>query len=98
MLIMIDVNGVAMLEDENNFKALKVICSKGLAAPENALRVLGSYDDAGYLWVDPQWFTDRVLNRTEQWATGFNQMLAYAKRAGWVNDSGAVRAHVEFGS
>jgi hypothetical protein len=97
MLIRIDVNGTAVLHDESNFRALKIICSRSLVAPKEALRAIGHYDDAGHLWIDPRWFRDRVLNRSEQWDTGFNQMLAYATGAGWVSDSGAVRAHVEFG-
>lgn len=32
---------------------------------------------------------------TEEWRTGFDEMVGYARSKGWVDDAGRVRAHIE---
>lgn len=68
------------LHEPAEFKAFKVVLANPL-----------------YAWVDPQTLS-ALAGRTADaaWLEQLRGMLAYAKKQGWVDDEGRVRAHVEF--
>jgi hypothetical protein len=51
-----------------------------------------------HLWITPEQIRELAGTHADDpsWQAGFERMLAYAQAHGWVNDEGAVRAHVEW--
>jgi hypothetical protein len=74
--------GTATLEDIDNFKIFRVTTSLARTERQQALTAIGRPDGA-YIWIDAAWLA------------GFAKMLDYAKDAGWVDGTGAIRAHIE---
>jgi len=91
MIINIQAAGPATLEDADNFRAFKVVSA---AAPASAFAAIGRLD-GGHVWVNPAWLKAHGRPDDETWATGLEKMLNYAKTAGWVDEAGYVRAHIE---
>jgi len=90
MFINIPAGGKATLEDADNFKTFKIV----LAAPDVALGPVGRRD-GGYGWVSVAWLQANGWPDDADWRAGFNAMLAYAEASGWIDESGAVRGHIE---
>jgi hypothetical protein len=92
MFIKIPASGPATLEDPDNFKAFKIVSAA--AAAQSAFASIGRRD-GDHVWVNPGWLQDNGRPEDSAWLAGLDKMLGYAKGAGWLDDSGAVRAHVE---
>lgn len=94
MFVKLSSAGVASLEDADNFKAFKIVAEGHGATAAPGLSSIGRLDGE-HVWVDPGWL--KVNGRPDDagWIAGLDKMLAYAKTAGWVDDHGAVRAHIE---
>ncbi len=92
MFIKIPPDGPATLEDPDNFKAFKVITHA--AAPASAYATIGRLD-GDHVWVNPGWLKTNGRGDDANWLAGLDKMLNYAKTAGWLDDTGAVRAHIE---
>jgi len=90
MFIKIPEAGPATLEDVDNFKAFKIV----LAAPDTAPGPVGRRDGA-YVWVNVAWLQANGRPDEADWQARLDNMLGYAKRAGWIDESGAVRGHIE---
>jgi hypothetical protein len=90
MIISIPVTGAARLEDIDNFKVFKIVA----AAPDSAFVEFGRRDGA-YVWADIAWIKANGRPDDESWLAGLDKMLAYAKASGWIDESGAVRGHIE---
>jgi hypothetical protein len=95
MFIKISAAAPATLEDPDNFKAFKVVASAG--APDSAFAAFGRLD-GDHAWVDPAWLKANGRPDDANWLAGLDKMLGYAKGAGWLDDTGAVRAHIEAAS
>jgi hypothetical protein len=69
------------LRDASDFGALKV-----LAAQQS------------HVWVSREEFVALAGDQANDpsWLEGLDKMFAYAESHGWVNEDGAVRAHVEW--
>jgi len=93
MFINIPSAGPATLEDADNFKAFKVISA---AAPASAFAPIGRLD-GDHVWVDTAWLKANGRPDDSDWLSGLDKMLNYAKGAGWLDETGAVRAHIEAG-
>jgi hypothetical protein len=91
MIIKITAAGAATLEDADNFKAFKVVSA---AAPAAAFAAVGRLD-GDHVWVNPAWLKAHGRSDDSDWLTGLEKMLNYAKGAGWLDERGAVRAHIE---
>jgi len=91
MIIKIPAAGPATLEDVDNFKAFKVVSA---AAPASAYATIGRLD-GDHVWVNQTWLKTNGRPNDETWLTGLEKMLNYAKTAGWLDETGAVRAHNE---
>jgi hypothetical protein len=94
MFITIPPSGPATLEDIDNFKAFKVITA---ATASGAFAELGRLD-GDHVWVSTAWLKANGRPEDANWLAGLDKMLGYAKGAGWLDDSGAVRAHIEAAS
>jgi len=91
MFIKIPAVGAATLEDADNFKAFKVVSA---AAPASAFAGIGRLD-GDHVWVDIAWLKANGRSDDSNWLAGLDKMLNYAKRSGWLDETGAVRAHIE---
>jgi len=92
MIIKIPLNGVATLDDPDNFKAFKIVASA--AAPASRFAPIGRLDGE-HVWVHTSWLKANGKPDDAAWLAGLDKMLGYAKGAGWLDETGAVRAHIE---
>jgi len=92
MFINIPASGAATLEDADNFKAFKVVTAAD--APAAAFAAIGRRD-GGHVWVDAAWLKTNGRPEDAAWLAGLEKMLGFAKGAGWLDETGAVRAHLE---
>lgn len=93
MIVRIDSANPPSLEDADNFRAFKLVCASPREACVDAFAQVGRLD-GDHLWVDADWI--RANGRQdEEWSAGLGKMIDYAASAGWVDDSGAIRAHIE---
>jgi hypothetical protein len=79
------------LEDIDNFRALKVVLTAGELPP---LDLVGRVD-GDYVWLDRAWLETHGRPADPDWTQAFVGMIGYAEKSGWVDDSGAIRAHIE---
>jgi hypothetical protein len=72
---------VRALRDAEDFTALKVVAQR-----------------ADHVWLTREEIERLAGDRSRDpaWRDQLETMLAYAASKGWVNDEGAVRAHVEW--
>lgn len=87
-----------VLEEAYNFQAFKIVVHEYDSDQplQYDLTTIGWPDDDGtHVWVDAAWFHANGPQAPE-WRAGFDKMLAYAARHGWVNNAGNIRAHLQF--
>jgi hypothetical protein len=99
--IIMDMNGgPARLAEPDDFQAFAAVAS-GPAQDERlavAARGVGRAVDATHVFVDVAALRamDGARPADAAWAEALDGMLGYAASKGWTDDSGAVRAHVEW--
>lgn len=99
MIIHVDRKNPAQLtlEDGHNFGTLALKVSGDVTDRIEVLAVVGRWVDNENVYVDPKRI--RALAPaaadTNEWSAGFDNMLAYAAKGGWVDDRGHVRMHVK---
>ncbi len=79
------------LEDIDNFRALKVVVAAGV---QPALDTVGRVD-GDHVWLDRAWLEAHGRPADPDWAKGFAAMIGYAEKSGWVDNAGAIRAHID---
>jgi len=87
----------AMLEAPEDLKGFKLVVEGGLAGDALATALGAAGRLAGeHAWISPGWLRDASgLAGDAAWVQGFEGMVGYATRKGWVDDTGAIRAHIE---
>jgi hypothetical protein len=90
MYVTVD-GGTPRLEDIDNFRAFKVVAA---ADDRHALTGIGRVE-GDHVWLDRGWLEANGRSDDPAWAEKFAAMAAYAEKSGWVDDAGAIRAHVE---
>lgn len=94
MIVRVDPDGSAVLEDADNFKAFAVVCAHLSNLHEPQLSALGHLEDE-HFWVDQDWVRRNGKPEDALWLEEFRKMIAMAAKAGWINSLGAIRAHIE---
>jgi len=90
MYVTFDGN-VPRLADIDNFRALKVVVGGGEMPPLDSVGRV----DGDHVWLDRGWLETHGRPADPDWARAFAGMIGYAEKSGWVDDSGAIRAHIE---
>jgi len=96
MFVSFDSQGTARLEDVDNFKAFKVVLSPSMDNAAAALTQVGRVDGS-HLWIPRRWIEQHGRVTELAWLSGLDKMVEFASSAGWVDDDGAIRAHIETG-
>lgn len=93
MYLSVDAHGVRLFE-QDDFKALSVVILEGRSVRE--LSSLGlSPCDQDHVWIDRDLIPRLAANGGRaDWRAGFDAMVAYARRQGWVDDADRIRAHI----
>jgi hypothetical protein len=97
MLIRLAPGRAAALEAPEDFKRFKLVASPGLAgaALGQALGEAGRLEGE-HAWIAPAWLQRASgLGQRAEWLEGFNRMMEFAAKHGWVNEQGEIRAHIE---
>ncbi|MDO9707173.1 hypothetical protein [Paracraurococcus lichenis] len=98
MIIHVSTAG-ARLDAPEDLKAFKVLVAEGLhgEALAAALGPAGRLD-GDHAWISPDWLRAASGRAGDAaWVQGFEAMLAYAAKKGWVDAAGAIRGHIERG-
>jgi hypothetical protein len=110
MFVAIDlVTGLVSLGDPANFKAFQANVTGGPtdqaasdAAAGAALADFGAggpADEENHVWVAKSWIeaiAPAMPDAGEDWAAGFEKMVAHAAKMGWFDESGRhIKAHIE---
>lgn len=93
MIIRIDDTNSPVLDEANNFRGFKVVCSSARSACADKLAQIGR-PDGDHVWVKADWLRANGPG-DESWLNELGKMIDYAASAGWVDESGAIRAHIE---
>jgi cyclohexanecarboxylate-CoA ligase len=96
--------GTAQLEDADNFKAFHATVSGGgTDADVGALLAsLGAGAASGtgnHVWISQDWVRGQATKggAGPEWAEGFEKMLGFAAKMGWIDDAGTrIHAHTEW--
>lgn len=87
----------ARLDAPDDLKAFKLVVADGLQG-EALADALGSAGrlDGDHAWISPDWLRQASGRAGDAaWTKGFDGMVAYAAKKGWVNEAGAIRGHIE---
>lgn len=93
MNVQIDALQPAALDDADNFRSFKVVCTSPREDCKDAFAQVGRLD-GDHLWVDADWIRSNGPI-DEKWHAELVKMIDYAASAGWVDAAGAIRAHIE---
>ncbi|MDQ8727182.1 hypothetical protein [Bradyrhizobium sp. LHD-71] len=101
MIISVTSSGNVKLIDADDFKGFKVRVDDPRASDSTVVKALNgiaTVDATGHAWVGEEAL--RKLGAQAGgpgWQDSATGMLAYAKRAGWIDEkTGAIRAHIEW--
>jgi hypothetical protein len=110
MFVAIDlVTGLASLGDPSNFTAFQANVTGGpsdqAASDAAAGAVLADFGAGGpadveaHVWVAKSWIeaiAPTLPDAGDDWAAGFEKMVAFAAKMGWLDESGEhIKAHIE---
>ena len=94
MIVSVTADGVELLEADD-FKRFHVAAPAGV----DVVAVLAEHGWGAAAEGDDVWINVDALTageRSAEWTTGFEEMLAYAESKGWTDAERArIRAHVE---
>lgn len=96
MIAAVSLNGPATLDEQDDFKGLKVTLDPADTLAR-ALEVLGAVeaDEADHVWI-PAGALRALAARSADWDAAFAAMLAKVEPFGWYDSAaGRVKAHVE---
>jgi hypothetical protein len=96
MIVAVTLNGPAVLEEQADFKGLKVTLDPADTLAR-ALELLGAVeaDEADHVWIPADGLRALAV-RSADWDAAFAAMLAKVEPFGWYDSAAArVKAHVE---
>ncbi|MGF7162406.1 hypothetical protein FHS85_004060 [Rhodoligotrophos appendicifer] len=86
-------------DDLKRFKTVVEFGSDRLEDLKTALKTAGEVESKDAVWISADWLkSESGLADNSEWASGFEGMLSYAAKHGWVRDGSPVmiRSHVEW--
>lgn len=95
MIVTTTRDGTALLEP-HNFRALH-LQTDGSEEATAAIAGLGRLADDEHVFIPTETLVTLAgpAAAGPDWRSGFDAMIAYAAKHGWVDDQGAVRLHIE---
>jgi hypothetical protein len=85
------------LRHDDDFKALKVVVDGEGDWDDLALVLAGTARvDPPNVWIDIAALLTLGRGYDAAWVQGLDDMVAFARKRGWVDEAGAVRAHCEW--
>lgn len=95
-----DPKGIQLeLRDADNFVQFQISIDRNLdrCRADAALQAIGRVDGEGHAWLDQQAIVKLSGGRSGDpvWQRSFAAMVDYATSKGWVDETGAIRAHIE---
>ena len=94
MIVRLTPEGSPHLDDMEDFAGFKAVAPAGDNL-QGLARECGLLDaDGAYLWVDPKWLFSQQPD-DDAWRESLAGMIDYARRKGWLDVSGRIRAHIE---
>ncbi len=98
--MIIDVNrSRSALLDPYDFKSFKILAPRGatIADLQEMLGDIAHVADLKAVWVTRAGLDKLTDARSDPaWQRGVEAMIEKARVHGWINEAGAIRAHVEF--
>ncbi|WP_426954332.1 hypothetical protein [Muricoccus radiodurans] len=98
MQVRITRDGTVLLTGPDDFRRFSILFDPGArgSAPAEAALARVARPDGDAAWVSEAALRDLAPRAGEaDWQEGFAGMVAYARGRGWVDDQGAIRAHIE---
>ena len=91
----------ARLLHPEDFRSFKAVFGRHLRPPEirlAALAGIAEFISDNAVWVSRAWVLQASgLEESVEWRAGFEKMLNFATKQGWIRQSdGAIQAHVEW--
>lgn len=101
MVVNVAEFGGAAVGHPDDLEALKVIANHPVSALPIVGKLLGEAStriDAQHAWIRIGWLRENGgIGASADWFARFDQMIAYARKQGWVDDpTDSVRAHIEW--
>lgn len=93
MFISIDNDGIASLQDIDEFKGFEVRSSLDPVRTQVALEAIGRLADE-HVWIPIAWIEAHGRPGDAAWHAGLAGMIGFARKKGWVDGDNAVRAHL----
>jgi flavin reductase (DIM6/NTAB) family NADH-FMN oxidoreductase RutF len=89
-------SGNVAMRDPTDFRRLDVLVdAQSEDRLARSIARIGRRGDDRHVWIAPAVLRFLSHHAGEPlWETGFDKMLAFAAKAGWVDEQGAVRAHI----
>ncbi len=100
MIVAVESGVRPALRDPDDLKSFKIVIGPGLESEDMrrvALDGVAELISEQEAWVSQAWVRQAAgRDGSADWQNGFERMLAYAARHGWVREAdGAIRAHIE---
>ena len=90
-------SGNVAMRDPTDFRRLDVLVdAQSEDQLARSIARIGKRADEGHVWIAPAVLRFLSFHHAGEplWEAGFAGMLAFAAKAGWVDEHGAVRAHI----
>lgn len=97
MRIVVDPRGEARLDERDDFRSFSLLMECAPDQLDEAISRWGRLEGDGHAWVSRSWLIENGRSNDPSWIEQFEKMSAYAANSGWVDASGAIRAHVVMG-
>ena len=96
-MIVVSRHGVT-LEQAEDFRAFRIEVQDDVSgdALRRALNGVAALEGESHAWVSEAALrTFPAVRDNAEWQKKLDGMIAFARTRGWVNESGAIRAHIE---
>lgn len=98
MIVAVSAEGKVTLQELDDFRRFHLVPAARAqdAGLDGALHSVGARRDGDHALIPQEWLRAQGADRGGEWRDGFDAMVKYAGSKGWVDLTGAVRAHIEW--